>query len=145
VFVVTPDVGSIFASRQTVAGLKEIMGVRTIGTVINKVPRGMRELDAWIKYASEVAPVLGTVENDELVDEAFKRNLPVIAAYPRASASLSMRKIAKQLLKKSIKPTSVIPRFKRTWSVLWSKKKAAEILRRRVQMELERKAALRKR
>jgi MinD-like ATPase involved in chromosome partitioning or flagellar assembly len=145
VFVVTPDVGSIFASRQTVVGLREMMGIRTIGTVINKVPRGMREIDSWIEYAKGVAPVLGTIENDELVDEAFKRNLPVIAAYPRASASVSLRKIAKLLLKKNVKPTTVVPKFKKTWSTLWAKqKRISEELRRKFEKEMEKKALLKK-
>jgi MinD-like ATPase involved in chromosome partitioning or flagellar assembly len=141
-FVVTPDVGSIFSSRQTVVGLKEVMGVRTIGTVINRVPRGLRDLDSWIEYAGEVAPVLGVVENDELVEEAFKRNLPVIAAYPRSEASLSMRKIARHILKKSIRPTRVVPKFKRTWKTLWSRR--AVELRRKIEKEMERKLVLKK-
>jgi MinD-like ATPase involved in chromosome partitioning or flagellar assembly len=129
------------------AGLKDMMGIRTLGTVMNKVPRGMRDLDNWIEYAREIGPVLGTVENDELLDEAFKRNLPVIAAYPRAASSMSMKKIAKRILKMNIKPTRVGPKFRRTWARLWAEEiaKKRRPVRRRKKSRNTRKKHLRRR
>jgi MinD-like ATPase involved in chromosome partitioning or flagellar assembly len=122
IFVVTPDVGSVFSSRQTVEGLKEMMGVPTVGTVINKVPRGMKAMENWIDYTSSIAPVIGTVEYDELVDDAFRRNLPVVAAYPRAASSLSLKNIAEKVMELDVRATSVVPKFRKTWVKLFKAK-----------------------
>ncbi len=119
-FVMTPDVVSVFSSRQTAAGLKEIMGVPTIGTILNRVPRGMKDLNTWIEYARSVAPVIGVIEEDELVEDAFNHNLPVVAAYPRSDAALAFKKVAKEIMKKDIKDMRLVPKFKKTWKSLWA-------------------------
>jgi len=126
IFVVTPDVGSIFSSRQTAIGLEEMMGVKPLGVVLNKVPIGLPNLKGWMEYASEVAPLIGMVEYDELLDEAFKRNLPVVAAYPRATSSLALRKIAKKMMKLQIQETDVLSKFKRAWKKAWEDRKMEE-------------------
>jgi MinD-like ATPase involved in chromosome partitioning or flagellar assembly len=118
-FVVTPDVGSIFSSKQTAIGLEEMMGIKPLGVIMNKVPIGLPNLRGWTDYASEVAPLIGTIEYDDLLDEAFKRNLPVVAAYPRATSSLAMKKIARKLLKLEVPPTDMLSKFKRAWKKAW--------------------------
>ena len=109
-FVVTPDVDSVFSTSQTAAGLKQLMGIEGIGVVINRVPRG-KIMDDWIEHASKISPVIGMIEDDEMVEDAFRRDLPVIAAYPETVASLSMKKLAQEILKKDIKQTKLAPKF----------------------------------
>ncbi|MEW6593071.1 MAG: AAA family ATPase [Candidatus Hadarchaeota archaeon] len=110
VFVVNPDVDSVFSASQTAAGLKQLMGAQSVGVVINRVPRGAM-MDDWVEHASKIAPVIGMVEDDEMVEDAFRRDLPVIAAYPEAQASLSLKKVAQEILKMDIKPTKLAPKF----------------------------------
>jgi MinD-like ATPase involved in chromosome partitioning or flagellar assembly len=52
----------------------------------------------WKEKAEEVAPLLGVIPFDPRVDESFRRNLPVVAAYPNCDASLSLKKIAEKLM-----------------------------------------------
>jgi flagellar biosynthesis protein FlhG len=132
IFVVTPEVASIFSSKQTAIGLDDMLGIRPIGTVLNKVPIGLPNLKGWMDYASEVAPLLGMIEYDELLDDAFKRNLPVTAAYPRAPSSVAMRKIAKKLLKLDIPETDVLSKFKRAWKKAWEDRRAEERYLKRI-------------
>ncbi|MEW6592778.1 MAG: AAA family ATPase [Candidatus Hadarchaeota archaeon] len=129
IFTVTPDVESVFSSRQTAMGLKEMMGLKTVGTILNKIPRGMTLIDTWMDYASSIAPVIGTVYKDEIIDDAFRRNLPVVAAYPKSSAAISMKDVTKKILKMDIKPTRVTSRFKKALGQLWvpGKKWAADL------------------
>jgi MinD-like ATPase involved in chromosome partitioning or flagellar assembly len=109
-FIVNPDVDSVFSISQTAAGLKQLMGIEGIGVVINRVPRGAM-MDDWVEHASKVAPVIGMVEDDEMVEDAFRRDLPVIAAYPETTASLALKKVAQEILKMDIKPTKLAPKF----------------------------------
>lgn len=109
-FVVTPDVDSIFSTRQTAAGLKQIIGTKGIGVVMNRVPRGTI-MTNWMEYARYIAPVLGSVDDDDLIEDAFRQNLPVVVAYPRIAASLALRDIAKEILKRDIKETRLAPKL----------------------------------
>lgn len=106
VYVVTPDVDSIFSTRQTAAGLKQIIGTRGVGVVMNRVPRGTITT-SWVEYAKNIAPVIGSVDDDDLIEDAFRQNLPVVVAYPRIAASLALRDIAKKILKMDIKETKL--------------------------------------
>lgn len=126
IFVVTPDVPSVFSSRQTSIGLKEMMGIQTTGTVMNKVPYRMLAREVWKDYAGTIAPIMGTLPYDELVNESFRRNLPVVAAYPRSETSVQMKKVARGIIKKNLKATNVVPKFKKSWTQLWTKRKAFE-------------------
>jgi MinD-like ATPase involved in chromosome partitioning or flagellar assembly len=55
--------------------------------------------------------VIGVVEDDELVEDAFRRDLPVVALYPEAPSSLALRKIAEEILKMKIEPTRLLPKL----------------------------------
>jgi len=109
VYVVEPNEDSITSTLQTARGLKEFMEVEPIGTVINRMPH-YKSYQDWVKRAGEIAPVLGTVPEDEAVDRAFTADLPVVAAYPDSSASLALRGIASKLLDMEIAPSKSVAR-----------------------------------
>jgi flagellar biosynthesis protein FlhG len=89
---------SITSTLATARGLEGLMGVKAAGVILSKMTKGVRRGE-WVKKALEIAPVLGIVPFDEAVDEAFRDNLPVVAAFPDSSASRAMRGIAVKLLK----------------------------------------------
>ncbi|MEM2875171.1 MAG: AAA family ATPase [Candidatus Hadarchaeales archaeon] len=109
-YVVNPDIDSILSASQTAAGLKELMGMEGIGVVVNRAPRG--GADRFIREAELVGPVLGVVPDDELVEDAFRKDLPVIAMYPDSPASQALRGIAEELMKKEIPATRLMPKFR---------------------------------
>jgi len=109
-YVVNPDIDSILSAEQTAAGLKQLMGIEGIGVVINRAPRGTT-IDDWQLQAERIAPVLGIIEDDELVEDAFRRDLPVVALYPKAPSSLSLQDISKKIVKMDIKPLKLMPKF----------------------------------
>lgn len=93
---------SISSTLATARGLERLMGAKAAGVVLSKLMRGVKRRD-WLRKVSEIAPVLGTVPFDESVDEAFRENLPVAAAFPDSEASLAMRKIAVKILRTRIR------------------------------------------
>jgi MinD-like ATPase involved in chromosome partitioning or flagellar assembly len=109
-YVVNPDVDSILSAKQTALGLKQLLGLDGIGVVLNRVPRNAR-VEEWTIQAEEIARVLGVVEDDELVEDAFRRDLPVVALYPESPASLSLRSIASELMRLEIPTTKLAPKF----------------------------------
>lgn len=94
---------SINSTLSTAKGLTGLMDIEPAGVVLSRVMGGV-DVKPWLKKAGEIAPVLGVVPFDEAVDEAFRDNLPVAAAYPDSRASLAIKEIAKKLLKSA--PTS---------------------------------------
>jgi MinD-like ATPase involved in chromosome partitioning or flagellar assembly len=109
-YVVNPDVDSILSTNQTAIGLKQLIGIEGIGVVVNRAPRGTT-IDDWVDQAGRIAPVIGVVEDDELVDDAFRRDLPVVALYPQAPSSTAMNKIARDILKTDIPVMKLLPKF----------------------------------
>jgi MinD-like ATPase involved in chromosome partitioning or flagellar assembly len=109
-YVVNPDVDSILSAKQTALGLKQLLGLDGIGVVLNRVPRNAR-VEEWTIQAEEIARVLGVVEDDELVEDAFRRDLPVVALYPESPASLALRSIASELMSLDIPATKLAPKF----------------------------------
>jgi MinD-like ATPase involved in chromosome partitioning or flagellar assembly len=109
-YTVNPDIDSILSAEQTAAGLKQLMGIEGIGVVINRVPRGT-SIEDWQLQAERIAPVLGVIEDDELVEDAFRRDLPVIALYPKAPSSMALQELARKILKLDIKPLKLLPKF----------------------------------
>jgi len=109
-FVVNPDLDSILSSKVTAEGLKQLLGIQAVGVVVNRAPRGS-SVEEWTLQAGEIAPVIGVVEDDELVEDAFRRDLPVVALYPEAPSSLALRKIAEEILKMKIEPTRLLPKL----------------------------------
>lgn len=109
-FVVNPDIDSILSGAQTAAGLKQLMGIEGIGVVVNRAPRGTT-IDDWVDQAGKIAPVIGVIEDDELVEDAFRRDLPVVALYPESPSSLAMKGIASEILKMKIPETRLTPKF----------------------------------
>jgi MinD-like ATPase involved in chromosome partitioning or flagellar assembly len=109
-YVVNPDVDSILSAKQTALGLKQLLGLDGIGVVLNRVPRNAR-VEEWTIQAEEIARVLGVVEDDELVEDAFRRDLPVVALYPEAPASLALRSVASELMRLDIPATKLAPKF----------------------------------
>ncbi|MEM3401824.1 MAG: MinD/ParA family protein [Candidatus Hadarchaeales archaeon] len=125
IFVTTPDVVSIFSSKETAAGLKEMLGIDTVGTILNKVPLyfTQAEEENWENYSATIAPLLGKIYKEDLVEFAFKRNLPVVTAYPNSMASNSLKKIAKRVAKLQLPRTRVSSKFKRALALALAKKK----------------------
>jgi MinD-like ATPase involved in chromosome partitioning or flagellar assembly len=89
---------SIDSTLTTACGLRKLLGIEPAGVVLSKLMRGAGSRE-WIKKASKIGRVLGTVPFDPVVDEAFRENLPVVAAYPESSASRAIRRIAQKLLR----------------------------------------------
>jgi flagellar biosynthesis protein FlhG len=89
---------SINSTLVTARGLESFMNLEAAGVVLSRVMEGV-DLKPWVKKANRIAPVLGVVPFDEVVDEAFRDNLPVAAAYPDSKASLAIKEIAKKLLR----------------------------------------------
>jgi MinD-like ATPase involved in chromosome partitioning or flagellar assembly len=110
IYIVNPDVDSILSASQTAAGLKQLMGIEGVGTVVNRAPRGTT-IEDWVDQAGRIAPVIGVIHEDELVEDAFRRDLPVVAVYPKSPASVAMGQIAREVLKLEITPTRVAPKF----------------------------------
>lgn len=109
-YVVNPDVDSILSTSQTAAGLKQLLNIDGIGVVVNHAPRGST-VDDWADQAGRIAPVIGLVQDDELVEDAFRKDLPVVAAYPESPSSLELQKIAKEIIRRDIAPTKLMPKF----------------------------------
>ncbi|MEM2192588.1 MAG: hypothetical protein QXG38_03125 [Candidatus Hadarchaeales archaeon] len=104
---------SISSTLATAQGLSKLMDVEAAGVVVSKVMKGVH-LSTWVKKASGIAPVLGTIPFDEAVDVAFRENLPVVAAYPKSPASLALKKIARKLAEiKATKKVNVLERLER--------------------------------
>lgn len=89
---------SVKSTLATARGLESFMGTEPAGVVLSKVPYNI-DPKPWMKKAREISHVLGVVPSDSLVDDAFRDNLPVAAAYPNSPASLSIRDISKKLAK----------------------------------------------
>lgn len=98
IYVCEANDDSIDSTLTTARGLVSFMEVEAAGVVLSKV---MDDVDTapWVKKANKIAQVLGIVPFDPAVDDAFRDNLPVVAAYPNSPASLSIKEIAKKLLK----------------------------------------------
>jgi MinD-like ATPase involved in chromosome partitioning or flagellar assembly len=109
-YVVNPDIDSILSTEQTAAGLKQLLGIGGIGTVINRAPRGT-SIEEWQLQAERIAPLLGIIEDDELVEDAFRRDLPVVALYPKAPSSLALQEITRKILRMDIQPLKLMPKF----------------------------------
>lgn len=92
---------SINSTLATARGLEELMGVKPLGVVLSKLMRGTRR-EQWSEKASRIARVLEVVPFDKAVDEAFRENLPVVAAYPNSAASRAIRELARKLLRLKI-------------------------------------------
>lgn len=109
-YVVNPDVDSILSAKQTALGLKQLLGLDGIGVVLNRLPRDARA-EEWTIQAEEIARVLGIIEDDELVEDAFRRDLPVVALYPDSPASIALRSIASEIMRLDILPTKLTTKF----------------------------------
>lgn len=105
-YVCEPNDDSIKATLATAQGLMRLMEIEPAGVVLNRVPASI-DVKPWLEKASKIAPVLGTVPDDDSVDDAFRDNLPVVAAYPDCPASLALKEIAKKLLKIKLKPAEL--------------------------------------
>lgn len=125
IFVVTPDVVSIFSSRQTALGLRDLMGINTVGTILNKVPLyfTQAEEENWERYATTLAPLLGKIYKEDLVEHAFKRNLPVVSAYPSSMAANSMKKIAKKITKLEVPRTKVGAKLRKALTKVFAERR----------------------
>lgn len=109
-FVINPDIDSVLSAIQTATGLKELLGLNSIGVVVNRAPKG-GTVEEWVQQVEKIAPVIGVVEDDELVEDAFRKDLPVIALYPEAPSSLALQDIAREILRMEIAPTKLSPKF----------------------------------
>jgi len=100
---------SINATLATARGLEMFMNIEPAGVVLSKVPYNL-DTRKWNTKAGKIARVLGVVPSDELVDDAFRDNLPVAAAYPNSPASMAIKNIAKKLTRFKTPAESEFPR-----------------------------------
>lgn len=112
IFIAEPNDDSVEATVTTARGLKEFMDVRPIGSVLNRLPQGVREKE-WVQKLAKVAPVLGVIPDDPMVGDSFRKNMPVVALYPRAPATRAIEGIADKVLKVTIRPTAVPEKIER--------------------------------
>lgn len=116
IYVTDPSDESIEATQGTASDLERILGAHTIGVVLNRLSSSHKRQE-WVKKAGEIAPVLGIVPRDELVDDAFARNIPIVAEDENSPASQAFKEIALKLLETKIKPAEKIaPRLE---SIFW--------------------------
>ena len=116
IYVTDPADESIEATMGTASDLERMLGAQTIGVVLNRLSPAQKKQE-WVKKASEIAPVLGVVPKDDLVDDAFARNIPVVAEDENSPASQAFKEITLKLLDAKIKPSEKIaPRLE---SVFW--------------------------
>jgi len=101
---------SINSTLTTARGLARFMEVEPAGVVLSKVMDGV-DIEPWAQNASAIAPLLGIVPFDSAVDDAFRDNLPVVAAYPNSPASLAIKEIAKKLMGLKPKPAELQKRL----------------------------------
>lgn len=116
IYVAEANDDSVEATVLTAKGLKRFMDVRALGSILNKLPSHVEE-EEWVRKLSRVAPVLGIVPDDDLVDDAFRRNIPVAAAYPNSPASRALEEIAHKILMRKLKPARVPERIDRAIKV----------------------------
>ena len=107
IYVVDPSDESIEATVSTARDLERMLGVQTLGVVLNRITP-YHDKQKWVKKASEIGPVLGVVPKDDLVDRAFSHNIPVVAADENSPASQALKKIVLKLLELEIKPAGEI-------------------------------------
>jgi len=100
---------SINSTFSTARGLARFMEVEPIGVVLSKVMDSV-EVEPWTKKVSEIAPMLGIVPFDPAVDDAFRDNLPVVAAHPNSPSSLAMKEITKKLTKVKVPKPAELPK-----------------------------------
>jgi MinD-like ATPase involved in chromosome partitioning or flagellar assembly len=112
IYVAEPNDDSVEATIATAQGLKEFMDVRPLGSVLNRLPAGVSEKE-WVRKLSAAAPVLGIVPDDLLVGDAFRRNMPVVALYPKSAAARAIENIARKILQLTIKPAAVPEKIER--------------------------------
>ena len=107
VYVADPSDESIEATLSTARDLEKMLGIQTIGVVLNRITP-YHDKRKWIEKAGEIGPILGVVPKDDLVDRAFSRNIPVVAADENSPASQALKKITLKLLDSWIKPAEEI-------------------------------------
>ena len=89
---------SVNSTLAAAKGFASLMDIQPAGVVLSKV---MEDVDTapWLEKIGKIAPVLGIVPFDPAVDNSFRENIPVVAAYPNCPASLAIKEIAKKLLR----------------------------------------------
>jgi MinD-like ATPase involved in chromosome partitioning or flagellar assembly len=100
---------SINSTLATARGLERFMEIKPAGVVLSKVQYNV-DMKKWKGKAGKIAPVLGVVPADDLVDDAFRDNLPVAAAYPTSPASVAIKEISKKLAKLKTPSESEFPK-----------------------------------
>lgn len=111
VYVVKPNEDSIVSTHQTAKSL-DLMVAKTLGVVVNQLPKYESE-DKWVKRAGRIGPVIGVVPDDETVEKALAKNLPVVAADPMCPASRALKEITIKL-RSSIKSKPFPEKLDRT-------------------------------
>ena len=112
IYVAEPNDDSIESTKLTAEGLKEFMDVQPLGVVLNRVPSSVDERK-WVEKASQISKVIGVIPDDEMVGEAFRQNLPVVAVDPSSPASRAVEKIARKLFEAKVKPTKLPKKIER--------------------------------
>jgi septum site-determining protein MinD len=112
VYVVTPDRDSIEATRRTAEGLRRYLGLGALGVVVNRLPAG-EDPGPWVEGARGIGEVLGVVPEDPRVEEAFRRDLPVVVVDPECPASAAFREIAGRVLRARVPPSGLREKVER--------------------------------
>jgi MinD-like ATPase involved in chromosome partitioning or flagellar assembly len=112
IYVCEPNEDSINSTFETSEELKNLMNVEALGVVLSRVPDSIY-IKPWFEKLKQIAPLLGSVPEDPKVGVAFRKNLPVVAAYPESPASVAMEKIARKVLGATVKRTEVDEKLER--------------------------------
>jgi flagellar biosynthesis protein FlhG len=112
IYVCEPNEDSISSTVVTSEELGDLMGVRTLGVVLSRVPDDI-DVEPWARRARKIGSLLGVIPEDSKVSTAFRENLPVVAAYPECPASLAMEKIARKVLGIQVRRTEVRKKIER--------------------------------
>lgn len=112
VYVCEANDDSILATKLVAKDLSRIFELPSAGIVLSKL-MAPEELGIWKKKAEQIAPLLGVVPFDPKVDDAFRRNLPVVAAYPDSDASISLKEITEKLIEEKGTRASIEERLEK--------------------------------
>jgi septum site-determining protein MinD len=98
IIVVTPDIQSV-SSGLKVSNLAENLGIKQTGVIVNKYSKNIKN-QLTANEIKEVfgLPVLGVIEEDELIRKSVNERVPAFYLNPNSKNSLTFKEIAAKIL-----------------------------------------------
>ncbi len=111
IVVANPDLPAVTDALKVVK-LAESMGTEIAGIIVNKVKNRPHELS--IEEIEEILenPVIGVVPEDDKVNHAVLRKIPVTIAYPKTKASRAFYKIASEISGEKVYEETLIDKIR---------------------------------